>query len=191
VKTYFVKSGDWQVLGPAKPPKPEVLERLVLKHKSKPVYLVADAYRGREIEQATMDLLQFAAGRDMENIEVNSTLLHAGGGADLVAYVGHNGLMDFRLANHPTAADKRSRSTVILACASRPYFAEPLRRTGATPLLWTNGLMAPEAYVLKAAVDGWILGEDGERIRKRAAEAYHQYQKCGTGAAMRLFASGW
>ena len=50
---------------------------------------------------------------------------------------------------------------------------------------------APEAYTLKAAVDGWILNEDGEKIRRRAAEAYHKYQKCGLKGALNLFATGW
>ena len=79
----------------------------------------------------------------------------------------------------------------MLACASKSYFEGPLRQTGAEPLLWTTGLMAPEAYVLKAAVDGWIFSEDGQRIRKRAAEAYDKYQNCGMKGAMNLFASGW
>jgi len=51
--------------------------------------------------------------------------------------------------------------------------------------------MAPEAYVLDAALDGWILGEDGAQVRKRAAEAYHRYQKSGMNAALRLFSTGW
>jgi hypothetical protein len=51
--------------------------------------------------------------------------------------------------------------------------------------------MAPEAYVLKAAIDGWTLNENGEEIRRRAATAYNQYQRCGAPAAMKLFSSGW
>jgi hypothetical protein len=80
---------------------------------------------------------------------------------------------------------------VILACASKPYFQALLRPTGAQPLLSTTNLMAPEAYVLKAAVDGWILGEPGEQVRQRAAKAYDKYQKCGMKGALRLFATGW
>ncbi|HKE04440.1 MAG TPA: hypothetical protein VKE91_10285, partial [Blastocatellia bacterium] len=71
------------------------------------------------------------------------------------------------------------------------YFAEALRKTGARPLLWTTGLMAPEAYVLKATIDGWVLNEDGEGTRRRAATAYNQYQRCGMNAALRLFSTGW
>jgi hypothetical protein len=51
--------------------------------------------------------------------------------------------------------------------------------------------MAPEAYVLKAAIDGWVLNEDGDGIRRRAATAYDQYQRCGMNAALRLFSIGW
>jgi hypothetical protein len=59
------------------------------------------------------------------------------------------------------------------------------------PLLWTTELMAPESYVLKAAIDGWILNESGEKIRRRADIAYNQYQHCGSNAALRLFSTGW
>jgi hypothetical protein len=51
--------------------------------------------------------------------------------------------------------------------------------------------MAPEAYTLKAALDGWISAESPEQIRARSAQAYDKYQKCGLRAAQRLFATGW
>jgi hypothetical protein len=57
--------------------------------------------------------------------------------------------------------------------------------------LWTTNLMAPEAYTLKSALDGWILGESGEEIRNRAAAAYDKYQKCGISGARKLMATGW
>jgi hypothetical protein len=51
--------------------------------------------------------------------------------------------------------------------------------------------MAPEAYTLKSALDAWILGENNEQIRERAAAAYDKYQKCGLNPARRLMATGW
>jgi hypothetical protein len=99
--------------------------------------------------------------------------------------------MDFELTAYPKKADDRKREAIILACASKAYFDRALRLTGAEPLLWTTNLMAPEAYVLKAAVDGWILNEGGSSVRRRAAEAYNKYQNCGLKGAMNLFASGW
>ena len=195
VKTFFKRSNDWKIVSDARGPKPAVLERVVFKRKDKDVYMVADAYRGREIKQSTIDFFLFAAGGGTESITIDegaqTATIYAGGGADLIAYVGHDGLMDFSLDQYPQKLDDRQRDAVILACASKYYFNTPLRRTGARPLLWTTGLMAPEAYVLKAAIDGWILNEGGERIRRRAAEAYNRYQRCGMRGALNLFSSEW
>ncbi len=195
VKSFFRKAKDWALILELQNPKHGVLERCIFKHKQREVYLVADAYRGREIKQATIDFLRFASGRYVEAVETSrdskQSKLYVGGGANLIAYVGHDGLMDFSLAEYPQKADERSQEAIILACASKQYFERPLRRTGATPLLWTTGLMAPEAYVLKAAVDGWLLDESGEQMRKRVAQAYNRYQNCGIKGAMNLFATGW
>jgi hypothetical protein len=195
VKNFFHKQRDWSLLAEEPGPQSAILERVVFKHKQRDLHLIADAYRGREIRRATLDFLRFTAGRGVEIIEVRTGSepykLSIGGGADLIAYVGHDGLMDFSLPEYPQKADERRREAVILACASKPYFEPALRQSGAKPLLWTTNLMAPEAYVLKATVDGWILGESGEKIRRRAAEAYNRYQNCGLKGAMNLFASGW
>jgi hypothetical protein len=51
--------------------------------------------------------------------------------------------------------------------------------------------MAPEAYTLKSALDGWILGESDDKTRDRAAAAYDKYQKCGLRAARTLMATPW
>jgi hypothetical protein len=195
VKRFFLKQRDWEFVSEDRNLNALVLERVVFKHKQKGVYLIADAYRGREIRVATSDFFQFASGRRVETVDVGKGAekqkVSVGGGADLIAYVGHDGLMDFNLSAYPQRADDRKREAVILACASKAYFDRALRQTGAEPLLWTTGLMAPEAYVLKAALDGWILGEDGNSVRKRAAAAYNKYQNCGLKGATNLFASGW
>ncbi|HEX6903925.1 MAG TPA: hypothetical protein VF789_29710 [Thermoanaerobaculia bacterium] len=195
VRTFFRKSKEWRFLSETKNPAPGVLERVIFRNDQRNVFLVADAYRGREIQRATLDFLKFAAGQSVQKVEARTAAerwtLQAGGGADLVAYVGHDGLMDFSLPEIPRRADARGRQAILLACASKNYFQGPLRQTGAHPLLWTTGLMAPEAYVLKAALDAWSRGEGGEAVRQRAAEAYHKYQKCGLSAARRLFATGW
>jgi hypothetical protein len=99
--------------------------------------------------------------------------------------------MDFKLPRIARQKNARLRQAIILACASKNYFSESLRASGAYPLLWTTNLMAPEAYTLKSALDGWILGESNEQVRGRAAAAYDKYQKCGISAARRLLVSGW
>lgn len=192
VKTFFARSQDWYRIRCGEKPKLEILERCVFKHRASNVYLVADAYRGREVRQAILDFLAAAAGDDPETISVTGMpYLLIRGGANLVAYIGHDGLMDFQLPRFPRQKNDRHRDAVVLACVSEKYFAEAVRASGAYPLLWTTGLMAPEAYTLKSALDGWIAGESNEQIRDRAAGAYDRFQKCGVRAAHRLLVSGW
>jgi len=195
VKTFFARSPDWALLVCREKPKAEILERCVFKHRNADVYMVADAYRGNQIRQAILDFFDAASGASPEPITVSVTSaavsLTARGGADLVAYVGHDGLMDFRLPMVPRKRNEMHRDVIILACASKQYFSEPLRASGAYPLLWTTGLMAPEAYTLKSALDGWIDRDTNEQVRQRAAMIYDKYQKCGLRGARRLFATGW
>jgi hypothetical protein len=195
VKTFFARSRDWERLTCVPRPKPEILERCIFKHRKQNVFLVADAYRGIQIRQAVIDFLDAAAGTAPERVSVQvgpqGFSLAAGGGANLVAYVGHEGFMDFQLPTLPSGKDSAPRPAIVLACLSKSYFAEALHAAGAQPLVWTTGLMAPEAYTLKSAIDGWMLGESGEQIRERAAAAYDQYQKCGLRAARRLLVTGW
>jgi hypothetical protein len=195
VKTFFSRSPDWKLLSSGEKPKYEVLERCVFKHRIGNVYLVADAYRGREIQTAILNFLDAAAGVSREQIRVNdgaqTVTLDIRGSSNLLAYIGHNGLMDSRLPRVPRQKNEVPRQAIILACASKAYFAEALKASGAYPLLWTTNLMAPEAYTLKSALDGWILGESNEQIRNRAAAAYDKYQKCGLNGARKLMASGW
>jgi hypothetical protein len=191
IRTFFSRNKDWQLLSVTPNPSDTILERCIFKHRRTSLLLVADAYRGQEISQTTTDFLEAAAGKPGVKRKSADVEFHTGGSADLVAYIGHNGLMDFRLNSHPQRRDDRQRRAIILACASKSYFSSALQRTGATPLLWTTNLMAPEAYVLSAAIDGWVRKESDEQIRLRAADAYHKYQHCGVKAARGLFATGW
>jgi hypothetical protein len=191
VKTFFTKSKDWELISATPNTSAAVLERLVFKHRAVKLFLVADAYQGKQIAKATADFLDAASGVPGEKVMADNTELHTHGSAELVAYVGHNGLMDFKLSKSPQRRDTRERQAIILSCASKQYFSEPLKSTGANPMLWTTNLMAPEAYALSAAIDGWIAKESGEQIRERTARAYDKYQHCGLRASMKLFATGW
>jgi hypothetical protein len=193
VKAFFTRGADWLLLSCRAKPKAEILQRCIFKHRTSNTYMVADAYRGSEIREAILDFFDAAAGASPETIVAlpSAQRLSVRGGSNLVAYIGHDGLMDFSLPLIPKKQNEIRRDTIILACASKQYFAEVLRVGGAYPLLWTTNLMAPEAYTLKSALDGWIIGENNEQIRDRAAAAYDKYQKCGLHAAHRLFATGW
>jgi hypothetical protein len=191
VKTFFSKNRDWQLLSVVQHPRASVLERCIFKHRARALFLVADAYQGKEIQHATSEFLQSLAGEPGEKITAGESEFNLQGSADLIAYVGHDGLMDFQLSNAFRQRDTRQREAIILACASKQFFSQPLKPTGAQPLLWTTNLMAPEAYVLSAAVDGWTAKETGEQIQERAARAYDKYQHCGLRSARALFATGF
>lgn len=195
VKTFFSRSKDWQRLQCSGRPKPEIIERCVFKFRAADVYLIADAYRGLEIRQAILDFFDSAAGdgADVLSIPMPSGMLKLPirGGANLVAYAGHDGLMDFQISRFPRQKNSAHRDAIVLACISKRFFEDGMRASGAYPLIWTTGLMAPEAYTLKGALDGWIAGENNDQIRDRAADAYDKYQHCGTRAAHRLLVTGW
>lgn len=195
VRSFFKRSKDWSMVKERADPHDFVLERCVFQHREKEVYLVADAYRGKEIKAAIEDFLNAAAGCKAEEeplISGSDTMcLGLCGNADLIAYIGHDGLMDFDIESYPSHADSITRDAVVIACISKTFFNEAIKKAGAYPLVWTTGLLAAEAYPLKAAIDGWILGENAEQIRIRAAEAYDKYQKCGLKAAKRLFVTGF
>jgi len=197
VKTFFSRSPEWARLSCVQKPKPAILEQCVFKYRTANVYLISDAYRGVEIKQAIWDFLDSAAGGSADTVNVSvpptgtAVNLPAHGGATLVAYIGHDGLMDFQLPHYPQQKDARHREAIVLACASKQFFGAAVRASGAYPLLWTTGLMAPEAYILKSALDGWIAAENREQVRDRAAGAYDKYQNCGIRASRRLLTTGW
>ncbi|MDZ4846267.1 MAG: hypothetical protein SH857_12040 [Chitinophagales bacterium] len=190
VKSYFKKDADWQLVQTFRNPEKYILERCIFKHPSEEIFLVADAYDGEYMNRCVNDFLESAAGGQQKQIMLEDDTVFAGGNAELLCFVGHNGLMDFSLDKYPVRKSDAEKDVIILACVSRNYFAEPLNSAGAHPLLWTTGLMSPEAYTLEAAIAGWILNETAEQIRTRAAEAYNQYQKCGIKGARNLLVTG-
>lgn len=191
VRTFFSKSKDWQKLTQLQNPKRNVLERIVFKHRTADVYLIADAYRGIKMREMMDDFFGAASGKQIENVDIADKHFQILGSSDLIVFVGHNGLMDFKLESEPKKQDDEKRETIVLACASWNYFSKHLKNTGAEPLLWTSNLMAPEAYTLHAAIEGWIKKESAQEIRKRAASAYAKYQRISQKSAENLFVAGW
>jgi len=119
VKTFFARSSDWALLSCGQKPKPEVLERCIFKHRRAEVYLVADAYRGDEIRHAILDFFDAAAGASPEKIalpSVSAATLTFRGGSNLVAYIGHNGLMDFQLPIVPLDVGPQQRHGANSRC---------------------------------------------------------------------------
>jgi hypothetical protein len=194
IRTFFKQSAEWKLLQTLKNPKTNVLERLIFKHKSADVILVADAYKGARIKSCTIDFFSNASGNFSESITLpgTSTTFNLND-ASLVVYVGHDGLMDFSLDSYPkqNKSSTVKKDVMIYACISRSFYSTGVMTAGAYPLIWTTGLMCPEAYTVKAAITGWILNETGKQIHERCAQTYNEYQKCGLKGARGLFYTGW
>jgi len=190
IRTYFKKSREWKLIKTQKLDKIR-MERLVFKHTARNYYLVADAYDGQYIKQTTTDFLYSTAGQLKDTVRINKTAIGINGNAKMVAYIGHDGLMDFQLTQTFANADGKKRDAIILACISKKYFAPYLQATKANPMVWTTNLMCPEAYTLHDALGSYINGGSNEEVRNKAAQAYAKYQKCSVKAARNLLATGW
>lgn len=191
VKSYFKRNKDWILVSSTENPETHILERILFKHTTTNTYLLADAYDGKYIKQTTKDFLEATAGRNPITIKKGNKNLKFGGNANLLTYIGHDGLMEFDITGNFEPIDDKNRDAIILACVSKDYFKPYLTLTKANPLVWSTGLMSPEAYTLKWALDGWVKDETDLEIRNRAAEAYNYYQKCGIKGAKRLLVTGY
>ncbi len=190
IKTFFKKSAAWKLLKTEKLDNVK-LERLIFKHVSKNYYLIADAYDGQFIEQCTKDFLMSNAGQIKETINIDNTTIGIYGNSKLNVYIGHDGLMDFKLTEKFESINNQKRNSIILACISKSYFAPHLLNTKSNPIVWTTGLMCPEAYTVHDAITGFVNNESDESIRNRASLAYAKYQKCSLKAARNLLVTGY
>jgi len=200
VKTFFSRSKSWTRVQTNKPKSPDILERVafttkVLRGETEvSVYLVADAWRGNKIKDATENFIDLSSGKYAELVSIEqkggNTKINAGGASHVVTYIGHNGLMDFSISSLVKPANQHTAiSSIVLACYSHNYFANKLSKAGSHSLLTTNGLMAPEAYTLEAALVSWFSGHSTLETQTAAAKAYSQYQKAKLSWAKKLFST--
>jgi len=198
VRTFLPRSADWMKVETTSPEGPCILDRIVLfamlprEDSVVPVYLIADAWDGAHIQEAMNAFFEMSAGLEPETVSFNQDgergTVEAGGSAHLLAYVGHNGLMEFGLdmpVPPPTGAPPRS--AMVLACMSLSFFHGHLESAGAHSLLLTTGLMAPEAYTLDGAIRTWVTEGTTVAVIEAAAHAYNRYQHCGMRGARGLF----
>lgn len=127
LKPVLKSSSDWKLQRTEPNPRADIIERVTFLHSSGKWELTADAYRGTAIKQCTEDF--FAA------------LASDSAGTALVAYIGHDGLMDFSLPETATARRGPGRDAIVLCCKSRDFFGSHLEKVGARPLLTTTQLM--------------------------------------------------
>jgi hypothetical protein len=141
-----------------------------------PVYVVAQAWRGESMQAAmaaySADL--FAGEGEVRRIELpGGEVLAAGGGARLVAFVGHNGWMDVGRFDWPESrADAPRRGTIAIACITEAYLVPAVPGPARVPLLFTRTLLFAGAHAFEGAVTAFAGGVDLATIRTAAARAY-------------------
>lgn len=192
VPSYFRRAG-WQRVPVAPARDARVLERalfrldLTRQGKSGEMFVLAEAWRGERIADAIRHYFELDRGLHAQTLRAGERDLHVGGGAHVLAFVGHNGLMDFAAPDLPAPVRPAlAHANIVLACYSHDYFTAKFNDSGLA-LLMTHGLMAPEAYTLDAALRGWFAGENPAAVRRAAARAYARYQRVSDRAASRLF----
>lgn len=199
IKTHFKILKEWTLLSSQLDVDSIVLERVIFKKKysnGATVFLVADAYRGDKMHECLTNYFASLAGKKKDILEIDKSnsddliQIKAFGEADLIAFNGHNGLMDSYSAFFIND-DNRMRDAVSISCSSQGYFNEYLNAARAYPLLTTTNLLAPEAYGMEAVIDSWAMLEDGKMIRSKVGAMYHKIHKCGLKGATNLFHTGW
>lgn len=155
--------------------KPEILREQTFERRAGPgervVQVRLRAYHGSQIDVALADYFAAVAG---------------GSNADVVLWMGHDRLMD--VPAPALSKGSAPKKAIVLACASKQYFAPALATIGAEPLLMTRSLMAPEAYLLVAVIDTLARRGGKQDLRRAAIAAYAKYQKITEKAASSVFA---
>ncbi len=184
----LTRSKDWQKVSLSKPVGQEViLVRAIYRHPATGGILVADAYRGKEIKTALKDYFAALAGKLVVEIEVAGKKVAAGGQSGMVAYVGHDGLMEFRVEPPPRDPARPPVVAVSLSCMSRAYFMPHLETLQVKPYLLTTQLMYPGGFLLQGAAESWLAGLAGEPVRARAAAGYSKNQGISAKNAANVF----
>lgn len=170
--SYFKRSKNWKIVAAKSDLSQAVLRKLSLQHATSDISVIAEAYRGSQIRACIEDFESAAAS----------------GEYDLVAFIGHNGLMDFNLPE-PEPRENRRTDAIVLCCMSDSYFSRRLRKLGCRPILTTRQLMYPGSFILSDVIEAWKSNASLAEIRRAAGKAYARNQKISVKAGSGIFAS--
>jgi hypothetical protein len=191
VKTHFLKQG-WKSTFDTIAVNDTILERIVFEKiiDEQKVVIIADAYAGDQMAACLNQFFIALADKETDSVTTSNGETYSFYQPDLVAFTGHNGLMDVAVP-YQYNQNAKQKDVIILACISHNYFAERLKILKAYPLITTKSLMAPEAYVLNDAIIAWASMKSEDEIYSKALQAYSTYQKCSIKAASTVFNIGW
>ncbi|MBB5034791.1 hypothetical protein [Prosthecobacter vanneervenii] len=170
-RSIFARSKSWRLEKAEANPTLQILDRRIYRNAAKDCTLVAEAWRGKNIHQCLEAF--FNSLRDRK--------------CDLTAFIGHNGLMDEPVAVSVLGAEAPPTDAIILCCVSGSYFKPHLAALKTRPVLTTEQLMYPGAFVLRDALDVWLSKGTLSEIRMSAARAYAANQGISVKAAAGVF----
>ncbi len=140
------------------------------------MYVVAQAWRGEQIHRAFTHYADDLYGVTTHAVTLpDGTKIAAGGDAHIVAYVGHNHLMDLAAFDWQAVAkraDARPRGAIAIACHTAIYMQDIVPGPRQVPLVLTRDFLLASAAALDGAVLGFARGGDYAAIRKGAAAGY-------------------
>jgi len=140
-----------------------------------PIYVVAFAWRGAAIDRALAAYWHDLYGTGERTVELaDGTRLRAGGGAQIVAYVGHNRLYDVDPPDWSglVRAGAPVRGTLAIACNTGPFMGDHVPAATRVPLLYTRDFLMASAPALEGAVLAFATGGGYRAIRRGAATGY-------------------
>jgi hypothetical protein len=142
------------------------------------VYIVVYAWRGIAIDQALAAYLDDVYGDAPRTITLaDGTELHAGGASAIVAWVGHNRLMDVEQPDWAARAAHAStapKGVIAEACQTAPYMAADVSSPARVPLLMTNDFLFAGAHAFEGVVTAFARGGTLSEIRTLATAQYAQ-----------------
>jgi len=136
------------------------------------VDIVIHGWRGKAIDRALAAYADDVSKSKARTIRLDDgSSLEAGGAAQIVAWVGHNRLMDLDAFTWPEPG-KATKGTIAIACHTAAYMEEKVPSATRVPLLMTRDFLFANAAPLEAAVLAFAAGGSYARIRLDAATAY-------------------
>jgi hypothetical protein len=159
--------------------------------KSFDVYVVAWAWRGTAIDDTLAAYLDDVYGDGTRTIELaDHTVLAAGGASTIVAWVGHNRLMDVAPIDWAARAahgSSRARGVIAEACQTAPYMAADVSSRERVPLLMTNDFLFAGATAFEGVVTQFARGGTLAEMRTLATTQYAQGEQLPVAHVARIF----
>lgn len=151
--------------------------------KSFDAYVVIYGWRGKDIDKAlhaymndlyscTPRVVPLPAGGE----------LHAGGQAHLVAWIGHNRMMDLdreelrQLLLRKDGCTTQPKGMIAVACRTGSYLGRYVSAEQRVPLVLTDSLLFAGTHAFEGAARAFIYGSSLAEIRAAAARSYAEGQ---------------